>query len=272
MLKNLAKARFFIAKNKKVWYLNNRDLIFRRVKVKTLKYFVSAILGGMAIALGSAASLVLSSESKIASAFVFSFGFLAAAILELGIFTDKPSMLFQKGHIDRHLARVIVLLLGNIIGAVIIGAASITMFNSIAKDIIEPKLIASPVSILVGSVLCGILIHIGMHGYHKAGAGFTGCAVLILATSVISVCEFDCGLQNIFYIVCAFDRYKLYINNAAPAIFLTLGAALGNIIGALIFAAFYKIKNMEKQDRSHGRHRSHKSHHHSRSEDSQKQT
>lgn len=233
-----------------------------------LQSFISAILGGIVIALGSAASLILKPDSTLASAVIFSMGFLAVAVFELSIFTDNLGAIFSK-NVAKQTKKSLTILFGNILGALPVGIALIPKLNKSADVLVKSKYDISFVELAVGSVLCGMLVYIAMHGFRKSGSGFTGCAILVAASSAISVCGFDYALANIFYIGAAFDKFKSYQNNIGEVLILVLFVSLGNAIGAMIFSLLNELKSEEFEV---GRHHHHKHRRHSHHEHKDNET
>ncbi len=236
--------------------------------MKNFQTFISAVLGGIAIALGSAASLILNIDSPIASAIFFSMGLLAASVFEFSIFTDNLGSMFLKNHGSTQATKTFVIWFGNTIGALLTGIAMIPKVNTLASVVIESKFDISFANLCVDSILCGILIYIAMHGYRKSGGGFTGCAILVAAASVISVCDFEYALANTFYIGATFKSFYSYSKVIGEIFMLTIFVAIGNIIGAMFFSALNKLKNsdVEFEKRHHRHHRHHSSHSESNSE------
>lgn len=240
--------------------------------MKNFQAFISAVLAGIIIALGGAASLILSIDSPFVSALFFSAGLLAVAVFELSIFTDNLGAMFLKHRTSKQATKTFIVWLGNTIGALLVGIAMTPKANAnaLAKHVVGGKFDISFANLCVGSILCGVLIYIAMHGFRKSGNGFTGCAVLVAAATVIDICGFEYALTNTFLIGAAFDKFKNYSSNIGEVFMLTIFVALGNILGALFFSALNKLKSDDvKFKRHHHKHR----HHHSHSEsDSEKQS
>ncbi|MBE6679139.1 MAG: formate/nitrite transporter family protein [Ruminococcaceae bacterium] len=234
--------------------------------MKTFQTFISAFLGGIAIALGCAASLVLNTESVLVGAVFFSAGFLAIGVFELSIFTDNLGAIFKKGNAAKHANKLLIIYLGNIFGSLLTGIALIPKLQPIAKAFLMAKFEESFESICLSSILCGILIYIAMHGFRKAGSGFTGCAVLVVASAIIPLCGFDYAIANVFYVGAAFNNIQLYGTKIGEILLLVIFVALGNLIGTLIFSALNQFKNEDltssKRSHRHKHRHSHRHHHH----------
>ena len=234
-----------------------------------IQNFVSAILGGIAVALGSVAYLALFEQSVFAASFLFALGFLMVAIFDLALFTDRVGFLFQKGHIEENVKKLFITLFGNAIGAWIIGFAFMSKYTAAAKVIFRPKLDYSPVSVLVGALVCGALIYVAIHGYRRAGGGMASCLILTVSASIIPLCNLEYAVSNLFYMGAALHKFSLYTSNAFDILFLILLSAAGNALGAMIFSMLYKFKSEDYLENRKHKHHHHHHHSHSESEDNQ---
>lgn len=227
--------------------------------MKILRNFVSALLGGIAIGIGSAAYLVLKDEFPFAAALVFSAGFLAVAVFELGLFTDKSGSVLKKGRIEHNLSKLLITLLGNWAGSMLCGLAFNSKVYDIATGAIQAKVYGSYLELFVDSVFCGMLIFIAMHGYRKAGNGFTGCTILMGAVSAMALLGTDYAPFNAFITTAGINTFSTYSKFAAQIMAVFVLSAIGNILGAVIFSSLYKFK--DGSDRHDGN--SHQAKHHS---------
>lgn len=230
-----------------------------------LSTFISAILAGIAVALGSAASFILGTDHPVAASFFFGFGMLAVAVFDLHLFTDKISHILDKKNTTKYFLRVFITLLGNVLGAIAIGWTMKGELDAPTTAYLAEKFGAPFLEILLNSILCGILIYIAMHGYRKAASGVIGCSVLLGATSIISICDLDYSVFNAFCVGAAFDNYSSYMRKGMEAIIVILFVAVGNCVGALLFALLHKIKDEEIEVKKRHKHHHHR-HHHSSSE------
>ncbi len=242
--------------------------------MKAVRNFISALLGGAVLALGTAASLIVKDELSIASALVFSMGFLAIAVFEFGLFTDNSSLLLSKKNGASQMATIIIAWLGNIIAAFIIGILMKPQLADAAKVIVTAKSNSEFLPLCIDALLCGALVYIAMHGYRKSGSGFTSCAILVAATFALSVCDLNFAPANALYIGAAYNTFSSYAKNIGSVLTHTLFAAFCNVVGALFFSVLNKIKNNELSVKRHHRHKHHRRHHshsHSGEESAEKQ-
>ena len=227
--------------------------------MKNIRGFISAILGGFAVSIGCTAYLLLKNESPLIAALMFGTGFLAAVVFGLKLYTDKSGYLFTHGKLERNIVKIIATMLGNIIGAFICGFAVSSRVYQNAYSALKTCITGSFVDLLIGSFICGILIYIGIHGYRKAG-GFTGCLLLFTSTTMIMLCDFDYALFNIFTVSASFKNLDYITSNIFNIVIAVFIAAIGNAIGAILFATLCKIKD-EKDDDNHHHHHHHRHKH-----------
>lgn len=226
--------------------------------MKFLRNFVSAILGGISIGLGSAAYLALKDNSLIAASLIFSVGFLAVVVFEFGLFTDKSGYLFTKNQIEHNLSRLFTTLLGNLIGAWLCGAAFCSKLYSLASSDIRNMVSCSYLELFVGSIVCGILIFITMHGYRKAGSGLTACVLLVAAGAAVMLCGGNYVLFNMFLMGIGVKSSTLYSREMLQAMATLVIGAIGNAVGAVVFASLCRFKD----GTSDSQHNSHRLKHH----------
>ena len=229
--------------------------------MKNIRSFISAILGGIAVSIGCTANLLLKDDSPLIAAFMFGIGFLAVVVFDLKLFTDKSGYLFTYGRLDKNIIKLIATMFGNIIGAFICGLAVSSRVYENAAIVTETKIAGSFVDLLVGSLICGMLIYIGVHGYRKAG-GFTGCLLLFTATTMIMLCDFDYAIYNIFSIS-AYKNFSYIVEHSFDVVIFVLLSAVGNAFGAIIFATLCKIKDENDDESGHHHHHRRRKRHHS---------
>ena len=222
---------------------------------------VSSILSGIAIAIGGAAYLAFYSESVVIASMLFSIGFLAVVVFELNLFTDRIGFLFTQGNIDRNINKMAIGFIGNVLGAFIMGIILMPEFKDSALPLFQAMAKENTFSCFLGSIICGMLIFIGIHGYRRANSGFTGCAILLFSATTIAVCNFDYAITNLFFISASFDSVTMYSKRIVDVLAAVLMPAIGNALGAMIFALLYRFKNLENEENRKHKHHSHRHHH-----------
>ena len=225
--------------------------------MKFLRSFVSAFLGGIAISLGCAAYCLFYGTSPILASFMFAIGFLAVVIFKFDLFTDKMGHLFDKGRTEKNIKTLFTTLFGNLGGAILGGTLLLSKVYDLANPILSDKVLRTDtLALIASSFVCGILIYIGLHGFRKAGSGFTGCLVLVGATMLIGLCGFDYALFNAFLTGAGIRIIGNYSSYAVQLLVLWIGSAIGNAAGAVAFAYLCKFSNKEDSDSDSHKHKS----------------
>ena len=224
--------------------------------MKITQTLLSSVLGGIALSISGAVYLNLYKDSIFAAAVLFGAGILAALAFELEVFTDRvgKAVTSDTRRIDKVLADVLFVLLGNIIGAVAAGLACSPVMKALALPVCAGKVNDTLLEAFVRAVFCGILMFIAFHGYRRQGGGFAGCAVAVSAAAAFVVCGFEHFVVDVFY----FMAVSAFNEKAFAFLAVTM---LGNALGALVFAVCYELKKADSSSHRHHRHRHHHSSH-----------
>lgn len=130
--------------------------------------FISALLAGIAIALGG--TVFLSLENKVLGALFFTVGLFTVCTLGLNLFTGKVCYVFEQDL--AYAARLPVIWLGNLAGAWLTAALErLTRIGPHLREralaVCEAKLNDGLLSILVLAMFCNILIYLAVDGYRN---------------------------------------------------------------------------------------------------------
>ena len=187
------------------------------------------IAGGLSIAIGGTVFLLV--ENKTVGAFLFSVGLFTICSMGLNLFTGKACGLI-KDHSGKYIARLAIIWLGNLIGAVAAGLLlSFTRLSEklipAAQSVCSSKLDQSLGSTLILAVFCNILIWLAVTGFNEIRDPVGKYLSLILGVTVFVACGFEHCVANMFYLAMA----QLYTGQAL--LFLLICTA-GNIVGAIL--------------------------------------
>lgn len=220
--------------------------------MKIARILLSAVLGGIALSLGGAVYLNLYNDSLIAAAVLFGVGILAAVAFELDVFTDKVGKVIaaEAHRTDKVLTEVLVVLLGNIVGATAAGLACSTVMKELAKPICIENVNDTLLAVFVRAVFCGILMFIAFHGYKRQGGGFAGCVIAVSAAAAFVVCGFEHFVIDVFY----FATMRVFGEKTFAFLAVTM---FGNALGAFLFAIGYELKKSDSSSRRRHHHRHH---------------
>lgn len=180
---------------------------------------IKAIYAGFMI--GAGGIVYLSLESRMVGALLFSFGLLT--IVNQGFFLYTGKIGFAKTKED--FMRIPVIIAGNFIGtwlAAMLCRGAEMKISSAA--ICEAKLAKTPVSILILSVFCGIMMYLAIDNFNKC----KNHLFIIAPVMIFILSGFEHSVANMFY----FSLAGMW--NAKSILYLFL-MILGNGIGALAF-------------------------------------
>ena len=218
--------------------------------MKFLRSFISAFLGGVSVSFGCAAYHMYFNTSPALASLMFAVSFLVIAIFKFNLFTDKIGHLFDKGKAEKNLETLGITLIGNLLGAFTCGTLFMSQFYDFVTDAAETKITKLDfLSVFFSSVLCGILIYIALHGFRKAGSGFTGSLILVGAIMLIGLCGFEYAVSNAFITGAGISNMSNYSKYGVQIAILWFGSALGNAIGAAAFAYLRKVSDTEESSK-----------------------
>ena len=190
---------------------------------------ISAILAGMCIGLSGV--VLLSVESRVLGAMLFSVGLFVICTFGLHLYTGKVCYVFFR---DKAFALDLPLIwLGNVLGTGLTAFfARMTRIAPIAEramGMCQTKLDDSLVSLFFLGILCNLLIYVAVEGYnsnpHELGkylSVFLGVSIFILS-----------GTEH-----CVADMFYFWVAGAwsARAVLCLLVITLGNSVGGILFA------------------------------------
>lgn len=199
-------------------------------------FLVKSFLAGIMIAVGG--TIFLSLENKIIGASLFAIGLFMIVINGFNLYTGKVGYIFDNK--PKYLIEVLVTILGNFIGTFMIGflLRFTRIYETIhikAKSICSIKLNDSIISILILSILCGMLMYLAVNGYKVMKDTFARYACVFLCVIVFILCSFEHSIANMYYFAVAGYSLKA---------FYYLGLMiLGNGIGGVFIPLMTKLKN-----------------------------
>ena len=162
------------------------------------KTYVYSILAGMMI--GLAGVTYLSVSNKIIGSALFSFGLITIVVRSWNLYTGKIGALklTEKGN----LPYIITMLVGNYFGTLFIAfAVRISRIGDnlipIATQLWQNKINDSWYSILILSILCGIMMQLAVDGYKQPNEEH----LILIAIPVMFfiLCGYEHSIANIFY-------------------------------------------------------------------------
>ena len=202
--------------------------------MKSVKTFVSAVLGGACIGCGGTAFLSL--DSKVLGALFFTVGLFVICTFGLNLFTGKVCYVFQK---DRAYAWNIPLIwLGNLVGTGVVAAMMQMTRNASIADkaaaLCQVKLEDSLLSLFILGVLCNIFIYIGVEGFNHNPHELGKYLSLFFGVMVFILCGFEHCIADMFY----FSMAGAWSSSAVVRLFVI---TMGNAVGGIIFPEARKL-------------------------------
>ena len=202
--------------------------------MKSVKTFVSAVLGGACIGFGGTAFLSL--DSKVLGALFFTVGLFVICTFGLNLFTGKVCYVFQK---NRAFAWNIPLIwLGNLVGTGVVAAMMQMTRNASIADkaaaLCQVKLEDSLLSLFILGVLCNIFIYIGVEGFNHNPHELGKYLSLFFGVMVFILCGFEHCIADMFY----FSMAGAWSSSAVVRLFVI---TMGNAVGGIIFPEARKL-------------------------------
>lgn len=199
--------------------------------MSNLRKFIRAILAGMMIAVGGA--VYLCCENKVAGAVFFTVGLVAVCLYSLDLFTGKVAYLFQEG--ASYILRLLIMWIGNFIGAFLTGLALSTVSPTIAENaqkLCEGKLEQSWYATIILGFFCGILVYIATDNYkNKVNTkSQTKYLLLFVCIPAFILAGFEHSIADMFYLAASKDDLLLTLKGQLFVLLVTLGNAIGAIL------------------------------------------
>lgn len=188
------------------------------------KTLISAMLAGMAIAIGCEANVM--SGNRFAGAVFFSIGLICVCSFQWDLFTGKVP--FVRTYYDSEILPVIWV--GNVIGAIASGSfaalARMPVMSNAAQELWRAKLSAGPASALLSAFCCNVLIYIAVKGFREVVSNVGKYLCVIFAVSVFVLCGFEHCIADAAYMSMAGDF-------SLRSILFLLFVTVGNLFGGL---------------------------------------
>ncbi len=197
---------------------------------KYIDVLLKAILAGVLIGLAGTIYLVLKAENAVLGAFLFGFGLLTIVTFDFKLYTGRIAYVIDQK--PSYLIEILVIILGNVIGtALIAGTVYISNMTSIietAEQMTVFKLNNNMLSMFGLSILCGMMMYLGVEGYKRVKNDVARVVLCILAVVIFILGGFEHSIANSYYFVLAnmwswhmiLSFVVMLIGNAAGAILL----------------------------------------------------
>lgn len=208
------------------------------MKKRLLRIFLSAIGAGILIGIGGFVFLSFRNTNLFFASFLFSLGLLTIISFQMYLFTGKIGYAFDNK--PDYLLDLLVCWLGNLVGAVLVGyILRLTRIDlsEVASSVVNAKVNDNPLSILILSVFCGMLIYVAVEIQKKDIPGVFKLLGIVLPVMVFIISGFEHCVANMFYFSYA-NAWNL------KSILYILLMSFGNSLGSIILWA---IGNYSKE-------------------------
>lgn len=199
--------------------------------------FLRALLTGFAIGIGGI--VYLSCDNRYIGSFLFGTGLFVILNFGFNLFTGKVGYAVENK--PAYLIDLAVIWLGNLVGTAATGVmvlcTRISGIGEKAAELCTVKLSDGPVSILILSFFCGMLMFIAADGFKKSENPVSQVLMVFLPVMVFILCGFEHCVANMFYFTVAeawSGKAFLWL------ILMTLGNSLGGIFIPLVRKGFAK--------------------------------
>ena len=200
-----------------------------------LSVLIGGILAGISISLGG--TVFLMCESKIVGALFFTVGLFCVCSFGFNLFTGKVCYVFDND--GKYAARLPVMWLGNLIGAVLAGLLLLPTrlgpaLTAAAAAVCNAKLGQSYLSAFILGVFCDIMIYIAVEGYKSIPYEVGKYLAIFFGVTVFVICGFEHCVANMFY----FTVGKAW---GAKAVLMLLVITAGNAVGGVALPLARKL-------------------------------
>ena len=176
-------------------------------------------------------------DNKIIGAGLFSIGLFFIVSRGFNLYTGKVGYIFDNK--PKYLIEVLITVIGNFIGTFIIG--NLLKFTRIYSAINEKAISMSNIkindsipSILVLSILCGMLMFLAVDNYKNAKDSIGQNISVFIAVIVFILCSFEHSIANMYY-------FSVASTWSIKMILYLLLMILGNGIGGVIIPLCNKV-------------------------------
>ena len=188
-----------------------------------IRLLIKSIIAGIMISVGCVVNL--SCDNKYIGAILFCIGLITILLFNFNLYTGK--VCYIPNNKPSYILQILLILFGNILGCIIMGV----LFPITPLSICTTKLSYDLQTVLIKSIMCGLLIYIAVDYYkkYKTLLPTLFCIPVFILSGYIHV------IADTFYFVSA----QAFNTNT---IIYILVAAIGNAFGGMIIPFLYNTK------------------------------
>lgn len=208
---------------------------------KQIKTLLSAMMAGALIAIAGTTYLYLKADHTIIGAFLFAFGLLCVVTLDYKLYTGRIGYIIDEE--KSYIIEILWIILGNLLGSILIASiiylANYEVIIQTAKTLVETKLSRNILEIFGLSIMCGMMMYLGVDGYKRIENHVAKVVVNIFAVAIFVILGFEHSIANIYYFLLA-NEYSWYMLLAFVVMLI------GNGVGAVILNSIEKFGSLKK--------------------------
>lgn len=194
--------------------------------------FLLAVMSGIGISIGG--TVYLSAENKVVGSLLFAIGLYLIVLNGFYLYTGKIGYVVVEEDKGTYGVTLLLTWLGNLAGtaagAGMLSATRIAGLSDRAGELCQVKLGDGPMSILILSVFCGLLMYAAVEGYRQT----KNPLILFICVSVFILSGFEHCVANMFYFFLA-GMWSL------KAVAYLLIMTVGNSLGGMLIPAVKKL-------------------------------
>lgn len=204
--------------------------------MERVRQLVSAVLGGMMIAMGG--TIYLTQSSPVVGSFLFAVGLFTVVAFQLQLYTGKIGYLpFNK---PVYLIELAITWIGNLLGTMLVAwmVGHSRIFNDAMAERVAgvalAKLNDNFLSIFLLSVFCGMLMFIAVDCYRNLQGSTLRFGAVFIPVMVFILSGFEHVVANMFY-------FSLAGSWSVHCLMSVLTMTLGNSVGGMLIPLYLKI-------------------------------
>ncbi len=207
---------------------------------KYLMIFISAFTSGLCICFGASVYLLCQLNGfamKIVGSFMFGIGLFTIIHAKLWLYTGKVGFVLDNK--PKYLLDLIVCFIGNVLGCLLLSLVlkQTRIGDSLieaSKSIVDAKMNDTWYSILILSIMCGVMIYLAVVGHKKCEYPLGKVLFVFLPISLFILCSFEHVVANVVYFTYA-GEFGLKVVGYFVIMFI------GNAIGSIMFDGILKL-------------------------------
>ena len=186
------------------------------MKKDLLSAFLKGILAGLAIGCGGFLYLLMTfliqgELGKVLGSILFAVGLFTVCAFSLTLYTGKVGLIYEKKQTTSFYVSLPIMLLGNAVGATLLGYLCFLIFGSLDGTSIYTTAVSASesrlafnsfndyLSCIVKSILCGLCVYLAVKSFAYKKISVLGTGLLVFFVFVFVYSGFQHCIANMFY-------------------------------------------------------------------------